>query len=153
MSEKQELEEMARRIIDSNLYMTLATSDETGRPWVSPVYFATYEFTEFIWVSSPEARHSRNLSVRQEMSIVIFDSRIPVNKGQAVYMSAEGERVPDGEVDRAIAIFSERSARHGAGTWTRGDVEEEARLRVYRALASEHFVLDAGDRRIPVSLK
>ena len=30
----------ARTIIDANLYMTLGTADETGRPWASPVYFA-----------------------------------------------------------------------------------------------------------------
>jgi hypothetical protein len=27
---------MARRILDSIMYMTLATADEQGRPWASP---------------------------------------------------------------------------------------------------------------------
>jgi hypothetical protein len=33
-------EDVARRIIQDSLYMVLATADETGRPWSSPVYFA-----------------------------------------------------------------------------------------------------------------
>jgi Pyridoxamine 5'-phosphate oxidase len=32
------LASIARQIIDSNLYMTLATADDAGTPWVSPVY-------------------------------------------------------------------------------------------------------------------
>jgi hypothetical protein len=28
---------IARAIIDANLYMVLATADQAGRPWVSPV--------------------------------------------------------------------------------------------------------------------
>ena len=32
---------IAKAIIDSNLYLTLGTADEAGRPWVSPVYYAT----------------------------------------------------------------------------------------------------------------
>ena len=55
---------IARSIIDANLYMTLATADEAGRPWVSPVCYAFAGYEEFFWVSSPEATHSRNLPGR-----------------------------------------------------------------------------------------
>ena len=34
------------------------------RPWPTPVYFASAGYREFVWVSSPEARHSQNISVR-----------------------------------------------------------------------------------------
>ena len=37
---KQELGALARGIVDSNLYATLATADAEGRPWASPVWFA-----------------------------------------------------------------------------------------------------------------
>jgi Pyridoxamine 5'-phosphate oxidase len=36
----EELDDAARAIIDSSLYMTIDTADRDGRPWVSPVYFA-----------------------------------------------------------------------------------------------------------------
>jgi hypothetical protein len=145
-----ELEAVARNIIDSNLYMTLGTADETGKPWASPVYYAPHEYTEFLWVSAPEATHSRNLAARPELSIVIFDSRTPINTGQAVYMSAVAEELTGAELDRGIEIFSRRSQQHGADAWTRTDVLAPARLRLYRATASETFVLDRHDQRIPV---
>jgi nitroimidazol reductase NimA-like FMN-containing flavoprotein (pyridoxamine 5'-phosphate oxidase superfamily) len=61
--------------------MTLATADETGCPWASPVWYAAEGYARFYWVSSPEAKHSRNLAVRPRLSIVIFDSRAPVGTG------------------------------------------------------------------------
>jgi nitroimidazol reductase NimA-like FMN-containing flavoprotein (pyridoxamine 5'-phosphate oxidase superfamily) len=143
---------IARAIIDSNMYMTLGTADENGRPWVSPVYYAPEGYVDFYWVSSPEAKHSRNLAARPEVSIVIFDSRTPVGSGQGVYMSAVAEELMDDDIERGIAVFSRRSEAHGAGEWNLEDVRPPARHRLYRATASEHFVLDPQDRRMPVSL-
>jgi nitroimidazol reductase NimA-like FMN-containing flavoprotein (pyridoxamine 5'-phosphate oxidase superfamily) len=71
---REDLAAFARAIIESNLYMTLGTADDAGRPWVSPVYYAPAGYGEFFWVSSPEAKHSLNLAGRPEVSIVIFDS-------------------------------------------------------------------------------
>src|SRR5688500_9495102 len=70
---QRDLGSIARTIIDSNAYMTLATADGDGRPWASPVWYAAAGYAEFYWVSSPEARHSRNLAARPEVSIVIFE--------------------------------------------------------------------------------
>jgi pyridoxamine 5'-phosphate oxidase-like protein len=42
-----DLAAIARDVIDSNLYMTLGTADENGRPWVSPVYYAPERYAEF----------------------------------------------------------------------------------------------------------
>jgi len=41
----QRPEDMARRMIQDSLYMVLATADETGRPWSSPVYSANAGYT------------------------------------------------------------------------------------------------------------
>ena len=57
-----ELAEHVRRVIDSNSYMALGTTDEAGHPWVSPVWFASEGYDSFHWVSSPEAKHSQNLA-------------------------------------------------------------------------------------------
>jgi nitroimidazol reductase NimA-like FMN-containing flavoprotein (pyridoxamine 5'-phosphate oxidase superfamily) len=142
----------ARAIIDANLYMVLGTADEEGRPWVSPVYFAHSEYSEFFWVSSPETKHSRNLAGRPDISIVIFDSQVPIGSGQGVYMSASAEELTGNERERGIEVFSERSLQHGGDSWKPADVESPARLRLYRATASAHDLLDANDQRVPVSL-
>jgi uncharacterized protein YhbP (UPF0306 family) len=149
---KQDLASVARDFIDSNAYMTLATADENGRPWTSPVWYAAEGYAHFYWVSSPEARHSRNLAARPEVGVVIFDSQAPVGTGQGVYMSAIAEELAGTELDLGIGVFSRRSQAHGAGGWTREDVTPPARHRLYRATASEHYVLDDKDRRTLVSV-
>lgn len=144
-----ELRAIARSIVDSNAYMTLATADADGRPWAAPVWYAPSEYRDFLWVSSPEATHSRNLIVRPEVAIVIFDSH-EAGGWNALYMSAVAEVLDD--VDEGVEIFSRRSVERGLPVWRSEDVLPPARHRLYRATASEHFVLDPHDRRIPVSL-
>lgn len=78
------LASIARQIINSNRYMTLATADEAGTPRV----YAVLDYREFVWVSSPGATHSTNLSARPQVSVVIFDSGTPIGTGQAVHMTA-----------------------------------------------------------------
>jgi nitroimidazol reductase NimA-like FMN-containing flavoprotein (pyridoxamine 5'-phosphate oxidase superfamily) len=145
--------DLARAIIRANRYMVLGTADAEGAPWASPVWFATEDMREFVWVSNPQARHSRNLEARPRLGIVIFDSGQVPGTGQAVYMSATASEVPDGEVDAALRVFTtETRAQALPREWTREDVVAPADRRLYRATASEHFVLDARDTRTPVSL-
>lgn len=132
---------VARSIIDANLYMVLATADETGRPWASPVYFANSGYAEFFWVSSPDARHSRHLAVRPQVSIVVFDSQVLIGTGQGVYMSAEAEQATAPQLEHGIDVFSRRSLTHGGVAWTAEDVQGETGIRLYRASASEHSIL------------
>src|SRR5262245_30216405 len=130
--------------------MTLGTADESGRPWVSPVWFAHSGYHEFFWVSAPGAQHSRNLEARPEVSIVIFDSQVSPSDAEAVYVSARAEVLADHELEPGITVFSEKSVSDGLPAYSREDVQDPARLRLYRAVASEHFALAEGSRRIRV---
>lgn len=140
----------AREVMDANRYMTLGTADEDGVPWVSPVWFATSDEREFFWVSSPEARHSRNIAARPEVSIVIFDSQVLPGSAEAVYMSAVAGQVVD-DVDAGLEIFNARGEVQGLRPWTRDDIQAPAKHRLYRAVASEQFLLGARDERIPLA--
>ena len=152
MTEANELTAQARAILDANRYMTLATADESGVPWASPVWFASADYRAFFWVSAPGARHSRNLAARPQVGIVIFDSQVPGGAGQAVYLSATAEEVAGADVDEGMEIFSREIEAQGLPIWTSDQVRAPARHRLYRAVASEHFVLSPRDERIPVSV-
>ena len=60
-----DLAALARATLDAGLYMTLGTADESGRRWVSLVYYAAEGYRDVFWVSSPEARHSENSGDRR----------------------------------------------------------------------------------------
>ena len=145
----------AREIVDRSLYMVLGTADESGSPWVSPVYFAVGDYTDFYWVSLPDAQHSRNLAARPEVSIVVFDSSVSIGTGQGVYMTARAEELTGSELERGIEVFSRRSQEHGGKPWNADDVKPPAPHRLFRASTTQHWTLDPtakpGDRRAPVT--
>ena len=146
---------VARSIIDANLYMVLGTADAHGRPWASPVYFAVQGYRRFYWVSSPEVTHSRNIAVRAEVGIVVFDSQVPIGTGQGLYMQAVAEQVEGADLEQGIEVFSRRSLEHGGVAWTPDDVRGAAPIRLYRATAAEHSMLAKDgrpDHRIVVDL-
>lgn len=144
-----------KSIIDSIIYMVLGTSDETGTPWVSPVYFASRDYTNFYWVSSPHARHSLNISVRPQISVVIFDSRLPIGTGQGVYMEAIAGELTGADLETGIGVYSQASVKDGASEWSLEVVRSPAPYRLYMASATGHWVLDRDvhpDHRIQISL-
>jgi len=100
--------------------------------------------------------HSRNIAVRPEVGIVVFDSQAAIGAGQGVYMSAVAKLLEGGgETARGIGAFSRRSVAHGGPEWTTEDVRPGAGLRLYQASAGSHWILAKDgrpDRRIPVPL-
>jgi nitroimidazol reductase NimA-like FMN-containing flavoprotein (pyridoxamine 5'-phosphate oxidase superfamily) len=146
--------ENAHGIIEASRYLVLATADAEGRPWSTPVYFAHAGCREFFWVSSPEAVHSRNIAVRPEVGIVVFDSSAEIGTGQGVYVSAVAEELVEG-AEKALEVFSQRSLLHGGRVWTLDDVRGDSGMRLYRAVAGAHSMLAKDgrpDHRVTVEL-
>lgn len=141
-----------RAIVDANLYMVLGTADAAGRPWATPVYFAHSGYREFLWVSEPGTRHSVNIEARGEVSIVIFDSTVPISTGNGVYMSATAGELAEEERAQALDVYTRRTLSHGGREWTADDVVAPSHLRLYRATAVDQYVLDENDDRLAVEL-
>ena len=139
MNRPNDLSEMARRVIDTNQYLTLGTTEPDLRPRLSPVYFTHVDHRDFYWVSSPTAHHSMNLASRPEIAIVIFDSTAPIGQGQAVYLNAHASVVGEDELARRCA---EAFARVGPGAerFQPHELSGNAVLRLYRARATRHEV-------------
>ena len=141
----------ARRVIDGNSYLTLATADAAGRPWATPVWFAQRDLREFVWVSRTETRHSANIAGRPEVALAVFDSTIPVGSAIAVYVEAAAAPVPDPELADALGVFNARSVARGLRPWSESDVTGAAPHRLYLARASHVWVLDENERRVVVA--
>jgi nitroimidazol reductase NimA-like FMN-containing flavoprotein (pyridoxamine 5'-phosphate oxidase superfamily) len=136
------LEARATAVIDANKYMTLATVDETGRPWATPVYYTPDRYTDFYWVSAPGARHSANPARSPGISIVIFDSQVAIGHAEAVYLAAHAREVPEEELARCSELFSGRFPE--LREFGPEQLRPPAPLRLYRATVTEHSVLIRG---------
>ena len=141
---------VARAVFAGNRYMVLGTADADGRPWTSPVWYARAGYDELFWVSSPHARHSRNIAARPQVSIVVFDSQVPVGSAAAVYMEATAQELTGADLDRGLDVFEREGAAQGLRPWTLDDVTGPAKHRLYRAAVTEHWVLGPHDERVPI---
>jgi hypothetical protein len=136
------LDERADAVIEANKYMVLGTVDADGLPWVTPVYFTPDGHTDFYWLSSPDSEHSLNVARNPNVSIAIFDSSVPIGGASAVYFRAHAEVVPDDELDRCAAHFSGRFPE--LRTYTADALRASTDLRLYRARATDHWILVRG---------
>lgn len=136
-------------------YLTLATSDADGRPWASTVWCAMWQPTtppdaldlQLLWLSRPEARHSRNLLVRPEVGISVFDSSQPAGTGDGLQLEAVAGEVPSADLDAPLRVVSEASYAAGSGAFGRAQVEgPDADLRVYAARIRSAYLLGDGTR-------
>lgn len=141
----------ARAVIDANTYLTLGTVGPDGFPWTSPVYFAASGVHEFVWTSTADARHSRNLAARPRVSIVIFDSTVPPYHGRAVYAAAEARELTGADLDRGLEIYPGDDGIGITGL-DRGDVTGSSPYRLYQATASDLWVLCPREPRQPCPL-
>jgi nitroimidazol reductase NimA-like FMN-containing flavoprotein (pyridoxamine 5'-phosphate oxidase superfamily) len=137
VTEHPDLDEMARRIIDANHYMTLATRNTDESPHLSPVYYTCARYSDFYWVSSPHAQHSHNIAERPRVDIVIFDSTAPVGEGEAVYVAGSANQVADELSGIGWAEAFRQTA--GARQFTPEELRERG-LRLYVARASRFEV-------------
>jgi pyridoxine/pyridoxamine 5'-phosphate oxidase len=146
---------IAAQVIDGNRYLVLATADQHGVPWVSPLWYAHAGYREFFWVSDPHARHSHNIEIRPQVSIVIFDSSARPGVALAVYISGTAGMVTGPDLERSTEVYSRQSQKQGLPAWTPSSVQAPARHRLYRAVAAEQSVLQPGgaDIRIPVAVE
>jgi nitroimidazol reductase NimA-like FMN-containing flavoprotein (pyridoxamine 5'-phosphate oxidase superfamily) len=155
-----ELVEMARRVLDANRYLVLGTVEPDGRPRLSPVYFVPARHRDLYWVSSPDARHSRNVRERPDVQIVVFDSSTEPGQSEAVYLTATAREVPAEELPDLVGEAFDPETR-GARAFTVDELSGDADLRLYVATATAYDVHVRGshpthgtgiDRRVAIDL-
>lgn len=143
----------ARSILDTISYVVLATADDTGSPWATPVWFAADGLDRLYWVSWPGSRHSVLIDGRPEIALTVFDSTAAPGAASAFYATARARQCPEAGIDEALRVFNRRCAAEGTEEFTRDRVTGEARLRMYVAEIADAWVLDqdaAVDQRAPV---
>jgi hypothetical protein len=94
------------------------------------VWFATEDYRSFHWVSSPNAKHSRNLAAHPEIAIAIFDSSVPVGGAQAVYMKGVAEELSGAALGHGLGVFDRVSRKDIGRGFGLDDVQGSAPFRL-----------------------
>ena len=65
---------LARSLLRESKLCAIATVNADGSGHINTAYFAYGSRFEIVWVSAPQARHSRNISERARIAVAVFDS-------------------------------------------------------------------------------
>jgi uncharacterized protein YhbP (UPF0306 family) len=65
---------IARRLLDASTLCAIATMSPGGRAHINTAYFAYGPDFEVVWLSAPEARHSRNVRANPSVAVAVFRS-------------------------------------------------------------------------------
>jgi uncharacterized protein len=65
---------IARRLLDESKLCAVATVTPDGRAHVNTAYFAWSPEFEIVWLSAPDARHSRNVRANGSAAVAVFRS-------------------------------------------------------------------------------
>jgi nitroimidazol reductase NimA-like FMN-containing flavoprotein (pyridoxamine 5'-phosphate oxidase superfamily) len=138
--------DLAKRIIERILYITVATITPDGKPWSSPLYSAFDKKYNFYWASDRNGQHSKNIRNNPDVFITIFDSGVPEGSGRGVYVQAVARELSDekGAEDALTFLYGragKNSKKRGANEFLGGYPR-----RVYKA-APEKFWIN-GDGKV-----
>lgn len=65
---------IAKNIIESNNFLSIATSNLQGENWIAPVYYCNDDKYNLYFVSSMDSIHVKHILINKEVSVSIFDS-------------------------------------------------------------------------------
>jgi uncharacterized protein YhbP (UPF0306 family) len=64
----------ARRLLDASTLCAIATVQSDGSAYVNNAYFALSREFDLVWMSEPQAQHSRNIRERGTAAVAVYDS-------------------------------------------------------------------------------
>ena len=157
---QQQKNQLARRIIKRNEYMSVASSWHGRGAWVSPVCYAFDNDYNFYYISLPASRHARNIRRNPNVTIAIFDSRQPFGEGVGLQIEGRITRVNWPRVPSVIRLYFTRKwpyVSHKLKTYYKGfkKVLKNRTYRAYQFTPSKVWMNDPDsetDRRIEVHL-
>jgi uncharacterized protein YhbP (UPF0306 family) len=68
------LRTLARRLLNASTLCAISTVSADGRAHINTAYFAFNASFDIVWLSAPEAHHSRNLRRRPSVAIAVYGS-------------------------------------------------------------------------------
>ena len=136
----ENLVKKVHKLIDEINYITVATTDEYGNPWCSPLNCAHDENYNFYWKSPIDCQHSMNIRANNKVFFVLFDSRVPVDNGIGIYFRGKAFQIEDDNIEEIQKGSDLIAARVGKiGSLAMKFIKINPR-RVYKAVPEEIWI-------------
>jgi uncharacterized protein YhbP (UPF0306 family) len=103
------LEAVARDLLDASRLCAIATVTADGDAYVNTAYFASNRELHLVWLSDPDATHSRNIQETRTTAITVYDSTQMWGKpDRGMQLSGAAHRATDAETRAAEALYGGR---------------------------------------------
>ncbi len=134
-------DELAKTILANVIHITIASVDENGQPWNTPVYSAFDDAYNLYWTSAKTNQHSQNIRTNSKVFIVVYDSTDNLGDKTGFYIQARAEElIAPNKIEAARALLQGRIGK--AGDSYEKFVGQEIR-RVYKAVPLHTWINDA----------
>ena len=103
--------QLAKTILKTVKYATLATVTPEGSPWNTPVRFVCDDALNFYWFSNKGSTHSQNIRANGKVFVVIYDSTVPEGYGKGLYLQATARELEDRDEIWASRMLVDEAVR------------------------------------------
>jgi general stress protein 26 len=128
----------ATRILNTSLYAVIATVNEDGTPWNSPVFFCRDDQFALYWASTLASRHSQNILRNNKVHIVIFDPNASWGQGKGVYLNTNVSILDNR--DEIEAVRKLRLQKVAAADQPSSDFFDPSPRRLFKAIPTEVWI-------------
>ena len=103
------LEAAARALLQASPLCAIATVTRDGHAYVNTAYFASSPELQLVWLSEPDATHSRNIKETRTAAVAVYDSTQTWGKpDRGIQLFGAAHQVTDAEAGRAEALYANR---------------------------------------------
>lgn len=137
---------IAQAIIDTNIYLTLGTTDGTTS-WVAPLFYCADNKNQLYVISQPSSRHIRDIASNRHISFAIFDSHAEEGKGNGIQATGIMKECKGTQIANALRFYHTNFIPCTKDSFTKGP------YRLYKITPKKIYILDPDaptDKRIQV---
>jgi uncharacterized protein YhbP (UPF0306 family) len=110
------LADLMRRLLDESTLFALATVAPHGSAHINTAYFAWSPTLELVWLSHPDARHSRNIRANSTAAVSVYDSQQSWGKpDRGIQLSGTAGEIEEAEAGDANALYASRFPSYRRG--------------------------------------
>src|SRR3989338_10068592 len=128
---------LAKDILRSNIYCTLATASHFGLPWAAPIFYALDDNYNFYFISRPQALHSRHIKINPHIALAVFDSHQPEGTGNGVQIAGKAYELNNSEITVALKWYKSNFVPNNPEFFMK-----KTGYRFYKIVPEKFYILD-----------